>query len=131
MDIQIYKLGSIDFIYDYQIIINSCIMQQLDWKDKLEAAYKNFEEYLKDPKWQEFNKTHECRMLQLTFNDRVASRGEAEVNASFEDVVIFLQDDTSIQKIDEMLERQEVLESGEGYTVQYLKYKGIFPVSAR
>lgn len=30
-----------------------------------------------------------------------------------------------------MLERQEVLESGEGYTVQYLKYKGIFPVSAR
>ena len=94
------------FRITFQIIINKCIMQQLDWKDKLEVAFKNFDQYLKDPKWQEFNKTNECRMLQLTFNDRVASRGETEINASFEDVIIFLQDDSSIEKIDEMLERQ-------------------------
>ena len=30
-----------------------------------------------------------------------------------------------------MLEKIEVLEEGEGYYITYLKYKGIFPASAR
>lgn len=70
-------------------------------------------------------------MLQLNFPDRVASRGETEINVAFEDVVAFLKDNTSIEKIDEMLESQEVLLEKEGYEIQYLKYKGIFPVSGR
>ena len=102
-----------------------------DWKEVSDKAYQAFEDLLNSTKWQEFNKNNDGRMLQISFEDRVASRGEALILVPYQEVVDFILDPNCIKYIDKMLERNELLHSEEGIEISYLKYKGMFPVSAR
>jgi hypothetical protein len=81
-------------------------------------------------KW-EPNGEKPCAMFKTEIDGRVASKGVAKVNFSIEKVFAFLDQEDTLKKINSMLLEIKVLEAHDDYRVNYMKYKGIWPVDDR
>jgi hypothetical protein len=88
---------------------------------------KELEDY---NKW-EANGDKPCVMFKTEIDGRVASKGIAKVNYNIEKVFTFLDQEDTLKKINPMLLEIKVLETHENYRINYMQYKGIWPVSNR
>jgi hypothetical protein len=70
-------------------------------------------------------------MFKTEIDGRVASKGIAKVNYSIDKVFTFLDQEDTLKKINPMLLEIKVLEVHEDYRINYMKYKGIWPVDDR
>lgn len=80
--------------------------------------------------WKE-NGDNPCAMFKCEIGERVASKGIAKANYNIEKVIEFLDKEDSLKKINPMLLEIKVLEAAEGYRINYMQYKGIWPVDNR
>ncbi len=81
-------------------------------------------------KW-EPNGEKPCAMFKTEIEGRIASKGIAKVNYSIDKVFAFLDQEDTLKKINPMLLEIKVLEAHEHYRINYMKYKGIWPVDDR
>jgi hypothetical protein len=72
-----------------------------------------------------------CKMFKCEVGDRVASKGIDKVKFNIEKVFKYLEEETTLKKISPMLLEIKVLEVHEDYRINYMQYKGIWPVDNR
>lgn len=73
-----------------------------------------------------------CAMFKMEVDERVASKGIAKVNFNINKVFAFLEKEDTLKKINPMLLEIKVLhEIKDVFRVNYMQYKGIWPVSNR
>lgn len=96
-----------------------------------QQAVKRLKELEVYDKWQE-NGVKPCAMFKTEIDGRVAAKGVDKVNYSIEKVFNFLDQESSLKKINNQLLEIKVLEVKEGaYRINYQQYKGIWPVDNR
>lgn len=101
-----------------------------EWDAIAEKSYQMFLNYDKNPNWKLFSE-QPCKMYSMDAGDRVASRGIAEIPASLEDIVKFLENPDNVKIVDVMNEEGKMLLKEEKYEIDYFKYKAPWPVSSR
>lgn len=70
-------------------------------------------------------------MFKCEIGERVASKGIDKVPYNIEKVFEFLDKEDSLKKINPMLLEIRVLEAHPNYRINYMQYKGIWPVDNR
>jgi hypothetical protein len=95
-----------------------------------QQALKRLKELEVSNEWKE-NGNKPCAMFKCEINGRVASKGIDKTPFSIEKVFEFLDKEDSLKKINSMLLEIKVLESHTDYRINYMQYKGIWPVDNR
>lgn len=95
-----------------------------------QQGLKRLKELESFEKW-EANGEKPCAMFKTEIDGRVASKGVAKVNYNIEKVFGFLDQEDTLKKINPMLLEIKVLEINENYRINYMQYKGIWPVDNR
>lgn len=72
-----------------------------------------------------------CAMFKTEIDGRVASKGVAKVNYNIEKVFAFLDQESTLKKLNPQLLEIKVLEAHDNYRINYQQYKGIWPVDNR
>ena len=83
------------------------------------------------PGWKA-NGNKPCEMYKMEIDNRVASKGVAVVPYNIEKIIKFLEDETVLMKLNPMcLESRPIYVKEDEFRVNYMLYKGIWPVSNR
>lgn len=101
-----------------------------EWQAIADKSFEMFLNYDKNPNWKLFSE-QPCKMYSLDAGDNVASKGVADIPASLEDLIKFLEDINNVKLVDVMNEEGKVLYKDEKFEIDYLKYKAPWPVSSR
>ena len=102
-----------------------------NYEQVAQTALKRLKELEVSEKWQA-NGDKPCKMFKTEIDGRVASKGIDKVAYNIEKVIEFLDQEDSLKKINPMLLEIKVLQVEEGkYRVNYMQYKGIWPVDNR
>ena len=81
--------------------------------------------------WTEFG-DNPCKMFKMDIDGRTAAKGEAIINFTFDEVVIFLSDITSLKKLNSQVNSIKILHQySENIKVNHQGYDGIWPVAGR
>lgn len=70
-------------------------------------------------------------MFKCEVDGRIASKGIDKVNFNIEKVFEYLEQETTLKKVSPMLLEIKVLEAHDDYRINYMQYKGIWPVDNR
>lgn len=96
-----------------------------------QGAIKKLKELNASNKWQE-NGNKPCAMFKTEIDGRIASKGIDKVKFNIEKVIAFLEKEESLKIINPMLLEIKALHVVENkFRVNYMQYKGIWPVDNR
>lgn len=101
------------------------------YEELAQKALKRLQELEESKEWKE-NGDKPCKMFKTEIDGRLASKGIDKVDYNIEKVFQFLDQEDSLKVINPMLLEIKVLKAVEGkYRVNYMQYKGIWPVDNR